>query len=164
MTRLTTTILCLGVVALLGVTGSAAYAEHIQIDGLVAKVQSDLVYAKTPWGVRVIGTAKQLQDVRLGDRVTILLNEDNSVVDVYKQGVPAPRHTLVQGHLLGTTPARTELRLWTTEGKRVLPVAPAAVPRFNGILEGSPVTIELNDRGQVVDVHKAARATVTRNS
>jgi hypothetical protein len=144
--------------------GSAAYAERIQIDGLVAKIQSDLVYAKTPWGVRVIGTAKQLHDIRVGDRVTVLLNEDNSVVDVYKQGLPAPRHTLVQGHLLATTPARTELRLWTTEGKKVLSVAPTAVPRFNGILEGSPVTVELNERGQVVDVHKIAIASITRNS
>jgi hypothetical protein len=131
-----------------------AYADHVQLNGMVAKIQSDLVFAKTPWGMRIIGTKKQLGDVGVGDRVTILVNEDNSVVDVHKEGAPAPKYTLLNGHLLASTPVKNEIRLWTAEGKKVLPVASSAIARFNAIPAGSPITVELNERGQVIDVQK----------
>jgi hypothetical protein len=126
----------------------------VQLNGLVAKIQSDVVFAKTPWGLRMIGTTKQLRDVGVGDRVTILLNEDNSVVDVHKEGAPAPQHTVLNGHLLASTPVKNEIRLWTSEGKKVLPVTSSAIARFNAIPVGSPITVELNERGQVIDVRK----------
>lgn len=130
------------------------YADHLQLNGMVAKIQSDVVFAKTPWGMRIIGTTKQLGDVGLGDRVTILLNEDNSVVDVYKPGMPAPQHTQLHGHLIGSTPVKNEIRLWTSEGKKILPVVSSAIARFNAIAVGAPVTVELNERGYVIDVRK----------
>jgi hypothetical protein len=131
-----------------------AYADHVQLNGMVAKIQSDMVFAKTPWGLRVIGTTKQLRDVGVGDRVTILLNEDNSVVDVHKEGVSAPKHTVLNGHLLASTPVKNEIRLWTSEGKKVFPVSTSAIARFNAIPVGSPITVELNERGEVIDVQK----------
>ncbi|ALA58299.1 hypothetical protein [Nitrospira moscoviensis] len=131
-----------------------AYADHVQLNGMVAKIQSDVVFAKTPWGMRIIGTKKQLGDLGVGDRVTILVNEDNSVVDVHKEGAPAPRHTVLNGHLLASTPVKNEIRLWTAEGKKVLPVSTTAIARFNAIPVGSPITVELNERGQIIDVRK----------
>ena len=147
--------LLVGIVAIAVVMmGPAVYAaDHRQLIGTVTKIQSDVVYAKTPWGVRVIGTAKQLGSVRPGDRVTVWLNEDNTVIDVHKDGEPAPRHAKVNGHLIYRTPAKTEIRLWTAEGKKVLPVTPSAVARVGAIPAGSPVTVELNERGQVIDLH-----------
>jgi len=131
-----------------------AYAEHVQLNGMVAKIQSDVVFAKTPWGMRIIGTKKQLGDVGVGDRVTILVNGDNSVVDVRKDGAPAPKLTVLNGHLLASTPVKNEIRLWTSEGKKVLPVSTSAIARCNAIPVGSPITVELNERGQVIDVRK----------
>ncbi len=153
--RYMTTALVIGMALAVPVAlATDAYADHVQLNGMVAKIQSDVVFAKTPWGMRIIGTTKQLNDVRLGDRVTILLNEDNSVVDVHKVGGPAPQHTQLNGHLIGSTPVKNEISLWTAEGKKVLPVASSAIARFNAIAVGSPVTVELNERGHVIDVRK----------
>lgn len=135
-------------------TGTAAYAGHVKVDGTVSKIQSDVVYAKTPWGHRIIGTAKQLGDVRVGDRVAIWLNEDNSIIDVRKDGETAPKHAVLNGHVVYSTPAKTRIRLWTAEGKKELPVATSAVARLNAIPEGAPVTVELNEQGQVIDIQK----------
>ena len=151
-------VLTVGIVAIVVIImGTAAYAvDHKQLDGTVTKIQSEVVYAKTPWGVRMIGTAKQLGHVRPGDRVIIWLNEDNSVIDVHKADEPAPKHAVVNGHLVYSTPAKTEIRLWTSEGKKVFPVTPSAVTRLSAIPAGSPVTVELNERGQVIDLHPMA--------
>jgi hypothetical protein len=146
-------VLTVGVAAIAVMIGTPAYAaDHTQLNGTVTKIQSEVVYAKTPWGVRMIGTARQLGDVHPGDRVTIWLNEDNSVIDVHKEGDPAPKHTVVNGHLIHSTPAKTEIRLWTAEGKKVLPVTPSAVTRVSVVPTGSPVIVELNERGQVIDL------------
>lgn len=136
------------------VVATDASADYLQLNGMVAKIQSDVVFAKTPWGLRMIGTTRQLGDVGVGDRVTILLNEDNSVVDVHKEGAPAPTHQVLNGHLVASTPVKNEIRLWTSEGKKVLPVATSAIARLNAIPLGSPITVELNERGYVIDVRK----------
>lgn len=153
--RMTTLLSVMGMLATM-LSPIQAYAEHMQLNGMVAKIQSNVVFAKTPWGLRMIGTTKQLHDVGIGDRVAILLNEDNNIIDVHKDGEPAPRHTVVNGHLIGSTPAKNTIRLWTSEGKKVLPVATSAIARFNAIPVGSPVAVEVNERGQVIDARKIA--------
>ena len=145
-------IAILGAVSLLYAT--TVYAEPVQLHGMVTKIQSDVVFAKTPWGLRMIGTKKQLPDVSPGDRVTMRINEDNSVVDVHKEGTAVPTHRVINGHLIGSAPVKNEIRLWTAEGKKVLPVSTVVIPRLSAIPEGTPVTVELNERGHVIDVRK----------
>ncbi len=137
--------------------GTAAYAGHVKMTGMVSKIRSDVVYAKTPWGHRIIGTAKELRDVHVGERVAIWVNEDNSIVEVRKEGEAAPKHAVLNGHLLSSTPVKNQIRLWTAEGKKVLPVSSSAVARLNAVPVGSPVAVEVNERGVVIDVQKMVR-------
>lgn len=163
VTKLVMTGLLVGIAAIAPLLiATAAYADHVQWNGVVAKIQSDVVFAKMPWGQRMIGTTKQLRDLGVGDRVTILVNEDNTIIDVHKDGTPIPQHTVLNGHLIASTPAKNEIRLWTSEGRKVLPVSDSAVARFNAIPAGAPVTVEVNEKGQVVDVRKVTMAVKNR--
>lgn len=156
--RLFVIVFAVAVAMVAALTGTAAQAEHLKVTGVVSKVQSDVVYAKTPWGHRIIGTAKDLRDLRVGDRVAIWLNEDNSIVDVHRDGTVAPKHKVLNGHVLFSTPSKDQIRLWTTEGRKILPVSSSAVARLNAIPEGAPVAVEVNERGVVIDVQKMTMA------
>jgi hypothetical protein len=83
-------------------------ADHLKLTGVVTRIQGDLIFAKTPWGQLTVGTTKRLGNIQVGDRITIWLNEDNSVIDVHKDGESTIQHSLLSGHLLYTMPLKTK--------------------------------------------------------
>jgi len=148
------------------VTSSSATDEqresHKPINGVVMKAGGGLAI-KTPQG-----TTYQLNDnqakrhghepFKEGDQVTFLLNENNTVIDVHLNGQDG-EHQYVTGKLIHLGKMQKEIKLATSEGEKVFPLA-GLEAKTKGIEEGTAVTVEVNEVGTVIDVHRATDAAV----
>ncbi len=145
--------------------GSSALAEepfrvapwsntHLKIHGVVDRIQGNVLFAKTPWGRWALGTTKQLKNLAVGDEVILFVNENNTLIDVHRKGAPGPHHRWLTGHLVYATPQKKSIRLWTNNGMKNFPISSSALPKVAAIPEGSVVSVELNEKEEIVDVDK----------
>jgi hypothetical protein len=127
------------------------------ISGVVTKGQGKLAI-KTPEG-----TTYQVNDneakrhghepLKEGDQVTLLVNENNSMIDVHLKGEKG-EHQYVTGKLIHLGKMQKEIKLATLEGDKSFPLANLDV-KSKGIKEGTVVIAEVNEVGTVIDVHRA---------
>jgi hypothetical protein len=137
-------------------------ASHKTIGGVVTKAAGGLAI-KTSEGTTYQVNANQAkrhghEPFNEGDRVTLLLNENNTVIDVHPEG-QRMEHQYVTGKLIHLGKMQQEIKLATAEGEKVFPLANLE-PKTKGIKEGTPVTVEVNEAGTVIDVHRATGADV----
>ncbi len=92
---------------------------------------------------------------QVGDEVTITLDENNMVAEVHPKGEEG-KHRFVTGKLIHLGKMEKQIKLETTEGERVFPLEKIEV-KTTGIEEGSLVTVEVNEMGSVIDLHRAKR-------
>jgi len=65
----------------------------------------------------------------------------------------APTHRFITGPLEFSTPERTGVKLWTPDGEQTFPTDRGKAA-LAGAKEGSPITVELNGEGTVIDFHR----------
>ena len=144
------------------VASNAAKVEqqenHKAISGVVTKAAGGLAI-KTAQGTTYQLNENQAQrhghePFKEGDEVTFLLNENNAVIDVHLKGREG-EHQYVTGKLIHLGKMQKEIKLATAEGEKTFPLA-GLEAKTKGIEEGTPVTIEVNEAGTVIDVHRAA--------
>lgn len=126
---------------------------HMKVSGVVSKVQSGVVFVKTPWGQIAASSPDGLKGLEVGEEVEMWVNENNAVIDVHRKGDPNHSHTYITGNLAYTSPDKTEIKLLTRDGEKTFPVE-RGKSRLSAIEEGTPVTVELNEAGTVIDVHR----------
>ncbi len=132
-------------------TNSGA-ATQMKVSGVVSKVQSGLVTVKTSWGSMTFSLPGS-QTLKVGEEVEMQVNNNNAVIDVHRKGEPAHSHRYVSGALAYTADDRREIKLWTPEGEKAFDVQ-AGRSKLASMEEGAPVTIELNEAGKVIDIHR----------
>ena len=88
-----------------------------------------------------------------GDHVTFTLNENNSVIDVHMAGEEGS-HRFVTGKLIHVGKMKEEIKLQTAQGEQVFPLL-LQETKTKALEEGARVTVELNESGTVIDLHKA---------
>ena len=66
----------------------------------------------------------------------------------------AGQHQLVTGKLIHVGMIKKEIMLQTSDGEKVFPLTEQG-QKTKGMAEGTVVTIELNEAGAVIDVHRA---------
>ena len=147
------------------VTGSRLWADqghqhqksaHIQASGVVTKVTRTGITLKTP-AVSVTLNVNAIErsgltHVKVGDELTVWINEDNMVVDVHEKGHQRV-HRLITGKLAYSDQAKTQMKLWTPEGLQSFPIK-LEEARLQQIPEGSMVTVEIDEQGRLMDIHK----------
>jgi hypothetical protein len=133
--------------------GKHAAGTHLKVSGVVTKVQPSHVTIKAPWGQITIASAAGPQNLKVGEEVEMQVNENNAVVDVHRKGEPAHHHHYLTGNLVYASPDKKEIKLWTPEGEKNFEVK-TGKSMLSAIKEGTPVTVELNEAGKVIDVHK----------
>lgn len=156
--------LCVLGIALL-LAGSAAWGKenhshqdsvHIQATGTVVKVSPTAITLKTPFAqieLNVNATRRSgFSHVQVGDELTVWLSEDNTVVDVHRKG-ERPQHRLISGKVAYSDQAKTQMKLWTPEGMQTFPIK-VEEARLHGIAEGTSVTVEIDELGRLMDIHK----------
>ena len=94
-----------------------------------------------------------LTEAKVGDEITVWVTENNAVIDAYPKGAARPHHRWVRGNLTYTSGNQEAITLWTPEGKKDF-VVKQNQSKFGSFAEGSPITVQLNDKGEVIDVHR----------
>ena len=90
---------------------------------------------------------------KAGDEVIVVLDENNYIVDMHLTGKEG-QHQLVTGKLIHVGMLKKEIKIQTAEGEKVFPLTEQG-QKTKGIADGTLVTIELNEVGAVIDVHRA---------
>lgn len=138
----------------------AALSYHT-LTGTIAKIQSGVIFVKTPIGeVRVnakFAAKGGFSDAEVGQDVTMWVNENNIITDIYKTGGPVPVHRLMTGTLVNSSDLKNEITLGTPEGGKMFSVIRNR-SKLSAMEEGTLVTLELNQAGEVVDFHTIGMA------
>ena len=134
-------------------SNSQGAATHLKVTGVVTKVQGTHVAIKTPWGQMKIAAQVLPKGLLVGEKVEMWVNENNAVVDVHRKGDPSHSHKFVTGNLAYTSMDKTEIKLHTPEGEKNFDVQ-TGKSKLSVIAEGTPITVEVNEEGKVIDVHR----------
>ncbi len=135
--------------------GTGPVGSRIKLIGTVTKIQSNIVTVKTPTGQLSLNQKRGLGDAKVGDEVTVFVNENNVVMSVQKQGAAAPVHRLVSGALVSVSDNQGTVKISTSDGEKAFPVV-GNRSKLSMIKAGTVVTVELDENGKAVDVRKAS--------
>lgn len=122
--------------------------------GLAIKTPQGTTYQVNENRVRAHG----YEPFREGDKVTAVLDENATVIDVHPEGQES-EHQYVTGKLIHFGKMQKEIKVATPEGEKVFPLANLET-KTKGIKEGTAVTLEVNEVGTVIDVHPAPGGSV----
>lgn len=131
----------------------ATKATHMKVNGVVSKVQSGHTTVKTSWGSMTFSSSTGPHKLEVGEEVEMQVNENNAVIDVHRKGEKSHSHRFVSGNLTYTSSDKKEIKLWTPEGEKTFDVQTGR-SKMSSLEEGAPVTIELNEAGKVIDIHR----------
>jgi uncharacterized protein YacL (UPF0231 family) len=123
-----------------------------KVNGVISEMRSGLIMVTTSWGTMTI-QSDALTEAKVGDEITVWVNENNVVIDAYPKGEARPHHRWVRGNLTYTSGNQEAITLWTPEGKKDF-IVKRNRSKFGSFAEGSPITVQLNDKGEVIDVHR----------
>ena len=127
----------------------------IQVNGTVTKIQSGLIYVKTPAGQYTISVNTAPADAAVGDDVSLWVNEEGMVIDHHgKDKHKSGSHRLIFGKLIYAGTTKNVIKLATPEGVREFPLERMEV-KTKPIAEGAHIVVELNEEGTVIDLRKA---------
>ncbi|BFU94404.1 MAG: conserved protein of unknown function [Nitrospira sp.] len=133
--------------------GQPRKATHMKVSGVVSKVQSGLVTVKTSWGSMTVASSVTPKGLEVGEEVEMQVSENNAVIDIHRKGDKSHSHHFVTGNLVYTSPDKKEIKLWTPGGEKNFDVQTGR-SKLSQFDEGAPVTIEVNEAGKVIDIHK----------
>jgi len=126
---------------------------QMKVSGVVSKVKGSHVVIKTPWGQMTIASPVLPKGLEVGEEVEMWVNENNAVIDVHRKGDPAHKHKFVSGNLVYASTDKAEIKLQTPQGEKNFDVQ-TGKSKLSTIQEGAPVTVEVNEEGKVIDVHR----------
>lgn len=139
-------------------TGAEHLAQgHTQFTSVVTKKAGTLVVT-TPNGAthqlnENMARRHRQEPFKAGDEVLVELDENNYIVDMHLKG-QGGQHQLVTGKLIHVGRMKEQIMLQTPDGEKVFPLAEVG-QKTKGMEEGEVVTIELNEAGTVIDMHRA---------
>ncbi|HKQ36303.1 MAG TPA: hypothetical protein VJT11_13445 [Nitrospiraceae bacterium] len=133
-------------------------AGHKMVEGVVTEVKSGLYTVKTSTGATL--TLTEAAAVRhghaapkVGDEMTLWVNEGNMVMDARPKGQAGKGPRFITGTLASIDNGKSTMTLATSGGEKSYNLRPES-RMFRDIAVGSEVTIEINDTGEVIDIHK----------
>ena len=126
---------------------------EMKVSGSVAKLKAGYTFLRTPVGMLPISSKTGLKQAKVGQDLTLWIHDTNMAVELRPNGEHQPTSRLLTGKLAYSTPEKRELTIWTPEGEQQFP-ADQAKGSLAGLKEGSPVIVELNGTGSVVEIRK----------
>jgi len=131
---------------------------HQKVEGVVIEMRSGLYTVKTSTGATL--TLTEAAAVRhghrapkIGDEMTLWVNEGNMVMDARPKGQPGKGPHFITGTLASIDNGKSKMTLSTSGGEKDFKLRPES-RMFRDIPVGTQVTIEVNDTGEVIDIHK----------
>jgi len=131
---------------------------HKKVEAVVIDMKSGLYTVKTSTGATLTLTENAaIRDghgvPKVGDEMTLWVNEGNMVMDAHRKGHPDQPHQFISGTLASIDNAKSQVTLLTSAGEKNYKVKPES-RMFRDILAGARVTIEVNESEEVIDLHK----------
>jgi hypothetical protein len=126
---------------------------RLLLTGTISKLKSNFIFFRTPIGIVNVNTKIGIKNAKVGQTMTLHMHDHHVVVDLAPSSDAAPVRRFVTGPLEFTTPDGSSVRLWTPEGEQTYPTD-RAKGALNGTREGTPITVELNGQGDVVNFHR----------
>ncbi len=126
---------------------------HLLLTGTVSKLKSNFIFFRTPVGVVNVNAKIGIKNAKVGQTMTLHIHQHHVVADLSPPNATAPVRRFVTGPLEFSAPDRTSVKLWTPEGEQTYPTDRGKTT-LAGAKEGSPITVELNGQGNVVDFHR----------
>jgi hypothetical protein len=154
-------ILFLAVPALAHEADQAGPGTHRVLTTSIEKIQSGLMFFKPVRGLqhRAISISKAermgLVDAKVGDEVTLIVDEGNVLLDVHKRGDEPAGHRLVTGTLSYADPFWDVIELSTPEGNESFAVDALAGSKLSVLSEGNQVRAEVDEDNIVIDIHRS---------
>jgi hypothetical protein len=141
---------------LIAVTATLVHADDrdttTKVSGVISKIEPGRISVTTSWGQMSI-QSDALAEAKVGDEITVWVNENNVVIDAYPKGAARPEHRWIRGKLTYTSSDQNAITLWTPEGEKDFTVKRNR-SKFGSFAEGTPITVQLNEKGEVIDVHR----------
>lgn len=128
---------------------------HLHLAGTVSRVKAGFVFVETPVGILTLSRDTGVRDAEAGQHVAVWLTGRHLVIDLSDGGDPSPVQRVITSTVVYASREKNEIKVWTPEGEKVLPL-PASGTQRRLLREGTPVTIQLNASGEVVDVRRAS--------
>ncbi len=133
-------------------------AGHKKVEGVVTELKSGLIIVKSSTGATLTLTEaaafRQGKSVpKVGDEMTLWVNEGNMVMAAHPKGQPDKAPRFIAGTLASIDNGKSQMTLTTSGGERGYSLRPES-RMFRDIAVGSEVTIEVNEMGEVIDIHK----------
>lgn len=133
-------------------------AGHKKVEGVVSEVKSGLYTIKTSTGSTLtLAESAAFREghgvPKVGDKMTLWVNEGNMVMDARPKGQPGQAPHFITGKLSSIDNGKSQMTLSTSGGEKGYSLRPES-RMFRDIAIGSEVTIEVNEMGEVIDIHK----------
>jgi len=125
---------------------------RLLLTGTISKLKSNFIFFRTPIGIVNVNAKIGIKNVKVGQTMTLRMHDHHVVADLAPSNDAAPIRRFVTGPLEFATPDRSSVRLWTPEGEQTYPTD-RGKGALNGKKEGTPITVELNGNGDVVQFH-----------
>ncbi len=135
-------------------------AGHKKVEGVVTDIKSGLYTVKTPSSTYTLSENTSFRQghglPKVGDEMTLWVNENNMVIDAHPKQRATEAHRFISGKLSDLDYVKSEIKLSTAQGETTLKIKPET-RSFAEIPNGTPVTVEVNEKGEVIDVHRDQR-------
>jgi len=129
---------------------------HRKVTGVVTTVKGDLVTVKTKAGDQMLNQKSARRhghaEYKVGDEVTLVVDENNAVIEAHHKGEEGHHH-FYTGKLVYMGKMKKEIKLETIDGEKVFPLGRLEI-KTRPIEEGEIVTVEVNEGGTVIDLHR----------
>ncbi|MDK2741517.1 MAG: hypothetical protein NDI90_01275 [Nitrospira sp. BO4] len=137
----------------IGQIGASGSGAHVLLTGTVSKLKSNFIFFRTPIGIINVNANIGIKNPKVGQTMTLHMHDHHVVTDLSAPSDPAPVRRFVTGPLEFAAPDRTSIRLWTPSGEQTFPTDPGKTA-LDGLREGTPITVELDAHGSVVEFHR----------
>ncbi len=125
----------------------------MKLAGTVSKVKAGYAFVETPIGALTLGRKTGFRNAKVGQEVTVWLNEHHLVIDVRQKGEPSTAYRFITGKVSYASQDKSAIKLWTPEGEKTISLPRRTQPR--PFREGTPITVHFNGSGEVIAVRKA---------
>ena len=94
--------------------------------------------------------------------MTLVMDENNNIIEAHHKGEEGHHH-FYTGKLVYMGKMKKEIKLETIDGEKVFPLGRLEIKTKN-IEEGAVVTVEVNEGGTVIDLHRGAHGEKSINA
>ena len=126
---------------------------RLLLTGTVSKLKSNYVFLKTPLGIVTVSGKTGVRNAKVGQEMSVWVQDRHVAIDLYQDGVSTPSRRFLSGPLAYESGGQSALVMQGPEGTQSIPLTqrPASL---SALKEGAPITVELGQQGELVDVRR----------